>query len=192
MFAVNLSSLPMIEREKKYFNPIFYNHNKSRSQKERLLLLIPFLIMNNEVSEVKLSYKSKVKASERPKVLNSKASFDILLKLYDDDTIEYRETMKMMLLNRAGKVLGVMDISDGGTAGTTADIKVIMQCALLGNANGIILCHNHPSGNLQPSKEDTVLTQKVRSACDIMDMQLLDHIIISSEHYYSFADEGCL
>ena len=148
--------------------------------------------MNNEVSEVKLSCKSKVKASERPRVCNSKASYDILLKLYDDDTIEYRESMKMLLLNRAGKVLGVMDISDGGTAGTTADIKVIMQCALLGNANGIILCHNHPSGNLQPSKEDTVLTQKVRSACDIMDMQLLDHIIISSEHYYSFADEGCL
>ena len=65
--------------------------------------------MNNEVSEVKLSYKSKVKVSERPKVLNSKASFDILLKSFDPDTIELRETMKMMLLNRANKVLGVMD-----------------------------------------------------------------------------------
>jgi len=147
---------------------------------------------NNEVSEVKLSYKSKVKASERPSICNSKASYDILMKVYDDDTIEYTESMRMLLLNRAGKVLGVMDISNGGTAGTTADIKVIMQCALLGNANGIILCHNHPSGNLQPSSEDIIVTQKVKSACNVMDIQLLDHIIISSEYYYSFADEGRL
>ena len=147
---------------------------------------------NNEVSEVKLSYKSKVKASERPSVRNSKASFDILLKHFDDDIIEYTESMKMLLLNRAGKVLGVMDISNGGTAGTTADIKVIMQCAILGNADGIILCHNHPSGTLQPSSEDMTLTQKVKSACNVMDIQLLDHIIISSEYYYSFADEGRL
>ena len=147
---------------------------------------------NNEVSEVKLSYKSKVKASERPRVCSSKASYDILMKVYDDDTIEYTESMRMLLLNRAGKVLGVMDISNGGTAGTTADIKVIMQCALLGNADGIILCHNHPSGNLQPSSEDMILTQKVTRACNVMDMKLLDHIIISSEYYYSFADEGRL
>ena len=148
--------------------------------------------MNNEVSEVKLTYKSKVKASERPKVRDSKASYDILLKHFDDDTIEYKESLKMLLLNRANKVLGVMDISNGGTAGTTADIKVIMQCALLGNANGIILCHNHPSGNLQPSSEDIIVTQKVKSACNVMDIQLLDHIILTSEHYYSFADEGRL
>ena len=148
--------------------------------------------MNNEVSEVKLSYKSKVKASERPNVRNSKASFDILLKHFDYDTIEYKESLKMLLLNRAKKVLGVMNISEGGTAGTTADIKVIMQCALLGNADGIILCHNHPSGTLQPSSEDMTLTQRVKSACNVMDIQLLDHIILTSEHYYSFADEGRL
>jgi DNA repair proteins len=148
--------------------------------------------MNNEISEVKLSYKMKVKASERPRICNSKASYDILLKVFDDDTIEYKESMKMLLLNRAGKVLGVMDISNGGTAGTTADIKVIMQCALLGNASGIILSHNHPSGNLQPSSEDTILTQRVKNACNVMDIQLLDHIILTSEHYYSFADEGRL
>ena len=136
---------------------------------ERLLLFNTLLIMNNEVSEVKLSYKTKVKASERPNVRNSKASYDILLRHFDDDIIEYTESMKMLLLNRAKKVLGVMDISEGGTAGTTADIKIIMQCALLGNADGIILCHNHPSGTLQPSSEDIIVTQKVKSACNVID-----------------------
>jgi len=149
--------------------------------------------MNNEVSEVKLSYKSKVKASERPKVLNSKASFDILLKSFDHDTIELRETMKMLLLNRANKVLGVMDVSNGGTAGTVIDVKLIMQCALLSNASSIILCHNHPSGNLTPSTEDNNMTRKIKNACDIMSINLLDHIIITSEEkYYSYADEGRL
>ena len=149
--------------------------------------------MNNEVSEVKLSYKSKVKASERPKVLNSKASFDILLKSFDHDTIELRETMKMLLLNRANKVLGVMDVSNGGTAGTVIDVKLIMQCALLSNASSIILCHNHPSGNLTPSTEDNNMTRKIKNACDIMSINLLDHIIITSEEkHYSYADEGRL
>ena len=149
--------------------------------------------MNNEVSEVKLSYKSKVKASERPKVLNSKASFDILLKSFDHDTIELRETMKMLLLNRANKVLGVMDVSNGGTAGTVIDVKLIMQCALLSNASSIILCHNHPSGNLTPSTEDNNMTRKIKNACDIMSINLLDHIIITSEEkYYSYADEGMI
>ena len=149
--------------------------------------------MNNEVSEVKLTYKSKVKASERPKVMNSKASFDILLKSFDSDTIELRETMKMLLLNRANKVLGVMDVSNGGTSATVVDVKLIMQCALLGNADGIILCHNHPSGTLTPSTEDNNVTRKIKNACDIMNIQFLDHIIISPEEkYYSYADEGII
>ena len=149
--------------------------------------------MNNEVSEVKLTYKSKVKASERPKVLNSKASFDILLKSFDPDTIELKETMKMLLLNNANKVLGVMDVSTGGTGGTIADIKLIMQCALLSNASGIIISHNHPSGILTASVQDDSITRRLKQACELMEIRFLDHIIISSEEkYYSYADEGRL
>ena len=146
----------------------------------------------NEVSEVKLTYKSKVKASERPKVLDSKTSFDIFLKSFDPDTIELKETMKMMLLNNANKVLGIMDVSIGGTMGTVADIKLIMQCALLSNASGIIISHNHPSGILTASVQDDSITRRLKQACELMEIRLLDHVIITTESYYSYADEGRL
>ena len=148
--------------------------------------------MNNEVSEVKLSYKSKVKASERPKVLDSKTSFDILFKSFDPDTIELKETMKMLLLNNANKVLGIMDVSTGGTMGTVADIKLIMQCALLSNAGGIIISHNHPSGILTASVQDDSITRRLKQACELMEIRFLDHVIITTESYYSYADEGRL
>jgi len=145
---------------------------------------------NLQISEVKLTYKTKVKPSERPKVLDSRTSYQILLKAFDTETIELCESMKVMLLNRANKVLGVMDVSNGGISGTVTDVRLIMQCALLTNASGIILCHNHPSGNLEPSAMDSAATHKVKQACTIMDMQLLDHIIVTPESYYSFADDG--
>jgi DNA repair protein RadC len=83
-----------------------------------------------------------------------------------------------------------MDISDGGISGTITDVRLIMQCAILTNASGIILCHNHPSGNLIPSADDDAATFRVKKACEVMNINLLDHIIISPESFYSFADDG--
>ena len=144
------------------------------------------------VSEVKLTYKAKQKASERPKVLDSKTSYNILLNCFDSDTIEYRENFKVLLLNQSNKVLGVMNVSEGGISQTVVDIRLILQAALLGNASGLIIAHNHPSGNVQPSIQDDTITHRVKSACQIMDISLLDHIIVSSESYYSYADNGKL
>jgi DNA repair protein RadC len=83
-----------------------------------------------------------------------------------------------------------MDISDGGISGTVTDVRLIMQCAILTNASDIILCHNHPSGNLVPSAMDSAATKQIKKACELMNIILFDHLIISPENYYSFADDG--
>jgi len=95
-------------------------------------------------------------------------------------------------LNQANKVLGVTTISEGGISETTADIRIILQAAILSNASGIILSHNHPSGNIQPSGDDNRITQRIKEAAKIVRISLLDHLIVSNETYYSFADEGLI
>ena len=98
-----------------------------------------------------------------------------------------------MLLTRSNKVLGIASISKGGISGTVTDVRIILQAAIKSNASGLIVCHNHPSGNLNPSESDTKLTQKIKESGNIMDIQLLDHLIITpDESYYSVADEGLL
>jgi DNA repair protein RadC len=145
-----------------------------------------------EVNEVKLSYRTKQKASERPKVTNSQTVYELLLKCFDSDTIELKESFKVLLLNRAQKVLGIMNVSDGGLTGTVVDTRLIMQSAILSNASGLIMAHNHPSGGLIPSAQDSFITNRVKKACELFEIQLLDHLIISPESFYSFADEGNL
>ncbi len=142
------------------------------------------------VSEVKLTYKTKSKMSELKKITSSSDAYNILISLFDSDLIEYREMSKIMMLNRDSRVLGVLNISEGGTTSTIMDIRMIMQAALISNAVGIILCHNHPSGNYNPSKEDDRITENVKKACEIMNIQLLDHLIITTEDYFSYADNS--
>jgi len=144
------------------------------------------------VSEVALTYKTKVKASQRPKLCTSKEVYDLLIKIYDESTIELKEFFKIVLVNQANKVLGVHNLSEGGIDGTYADVRQIMQIAILSNAVGIILSHNHPSGNIEASVQDRRLTAKVKQACDIMNIRLIDHVIVSTESYYSFTDEGII
>ena len=83
-----------------------------------------------------------------------------------------------------------MNVSTGGVSGTVADPKLIFTAALKANACGIIMAHNHPSGNLKPSQSDNDLTRKIREGAKLLEMQLLDHIIVTTESYYSYADEG--
>lgn len=145
------------------------------------------------VSEVQLGYKSKIPASQRPVIKSSRDAFDLLLQNWDSNTLEYVEEFKILLLNRANAVLGIVPISKGGVSGTVTDVRVILQAAVLSNASGLILCHNHPSGNLNPSDADIRITQKIKEASGIVDIQLLDHIILTSEDsYHSFADNGQL
>ncbi|MDR1865547.1 MAG: JAB domain-containing protein [Bacteroidales bacterium] len=146
------------------------------------------------VCEVKISYRPAVKPSERPLLNNSSGIYKLLVEneVFDPSTIEYREFFKVLLLNSANRLLGITHLSEGCIDQTIVDIRHIMQAAILANATGIVLCHNHPSGNLQPSPPDDSMTENVRKACNIFSIRLTDHLIISSENYYSYADEGRL
>ena len=147
-------------------------------------------IMN--VSEVQLSYKSNVKSSTRYKINSSQDAYELLIKCFPDDTIEYKESFKVVLLNQSNRVLGIVPISEGGISATYVDVRLILQAALLANATQVILAHNHPSGSMKPSTLD-VLTEKVRKVAELMEIHVADHIILSPEkEYYSYHDEGKL
>ncbi|UCS94362.1 JAB domain-containing protein [Echinicola marina] len=143
-----------------------------------------------KAAEVKLTYRNKVKASERSKIGSSKDAYKLLLKNWDKDQIEFVEEFKVILLNSANQVLGIFNASVGGRSGTMADPRVIFAVALKTAANAIILAHNHPSGSLKKSKPDKSLTDKLAAAGSFLDISVLDHLIITREGYYSFADNG--
>lgn len=145
-----------------------------------------------QVAEIELVYKTKVKASERPKITSSKDIYPLLLSIWDMNLIEIQEQFVVLLLNRTNKVLGVYHASTGGLAGTVADPRLILAAALKAGAVAIILSHNHPSSNLAPSRADEQLTQKIKMAASYHDISVLDHIILTTEGYYSFAEEGLL
>lgn len=145
-----------------------------------------------QVAEIQLVYKSNVKPSERPKISPSRDARDVLMGTWDNTKIELLEQFKVMLTNRANKVLGIFELSTGGVSGTVADPKLTFAAALKAAACGIILAHNHPSGNLQPSQADINLTRKIKEAGKLLEIQCLDHVILTSEGFYSFADEGLL
>jgi DNA repair protein RadC len=145
------------------------------------------------ISEVKLIYRTKIKASARLKIKCSKDAFDIFMESWNKDSIEHTEEFVLLLMNRSNSVLGIFPVSKGGLSGTLTDIRLIYQAAIKANASGIIVAHNHPSGNLNPSESDTKITKKIQDAGNLMDIQLLDHLILTPEgEYYSFADNGIL
>lgn len=144
------------------------------------------------VAEVELVYKSKVKNSLRPLIGSSLDIQKIFLQLWQQGKLELVEEFKVLLLNRANRVIGIMHVASGGITGTVADIRIILAAAVKSCAVSIILAHNHPSGNLKPSRADEEMTAKIRTAAGFLDIKVLDHIILSSEGYYSFADEGIL
>jgi len=144
------------------------------------------------VAEVTLTYVTKVKPSERLVVSCSRDAHKIFFDSWNQNSIEHKESFKMLLLNRANKVLGITTISEGGLSGTVTDVRLIFQYAIKANASGIIVAHNHPSGNSNPSESDLKITNKIKEAGNIMDVQLLDHLIISEKEYFSYADNGIL
>lgn len=125
------------------------------------------------VAEVKLSYRNKVKPSERPQVTSSTDSYQVLKSSWDSGKLEFVEQFKVLLLNRANRVLGIYELSTGGVAGTVADPKLIFVAALKACASGIILSHNHPSGNLKPSAADLQLTKKMKAGGELLDIVVL-------------------
>jgi DNA repair protein RadC len=143
-----------------------------------------------KISEIKVSYSGGKK--EKQKVKNSRESFNALLSSWNLNIIELQEEFKVLLLNRANQILGVYSMSKGGVSGTIVDAKLVFSVALKCNASNIIIVHNHPSGNLNPSEADKELTQKLKKAGQYLDIRLLDHLIITKDNFYSFADNGLL
>jgi len=145
-----------------------------------------------QVAEIQLVYRSNVKPSQRPKVSSSREAYEVFFKNWDLGKIEFVEQFKVMLLNRAHKVLGIYELSCGSVAGTVADPKLVFVAALKSNASSVIVAHNHPSGCLTPSQADINLTKKLKDGGKLLDIAVLDHVIVTNEGHYSFADEGIL
>lgn len=121
-----------------------------------------------------------------------KSSEDAFHVLYAELSDKQYEEFWILMLDRANQVIRKVNISEGGMAGTVADPKKIFKIALELSASSIILAHNHPSNNLKPSQNDIDLTKKLRSAGKLLDMEVLDHLILGNDNYYSFADEGII
>jgi DNA repair protein RadC len=139
----------------------------------------------NTIAEIQISYSSHIKKEDRKAIKSSDDAYSVFLEIWNKETIEIQEECKALLLNRANEVLGVLHLSRGGIAGTVVDVKLLLAATIKSGASGILLAHNHPTGNLTPSKHDKTITEKLKTACKYLDIVLLDHIIITKENFVS-------
>lgn len=142
-------------------------------------------VEENKVSELEISYKRKTYG----KVKDSETLYNYIKPMYDIK-MDMQEIFTVILLDHGLNILGHYTISQGGLVSTIVDTRLIFGVALKGLATQIAIVHNHPTGNLRPSEEDIRITKKVAEIGKLLDIRLLDHIIITSEHFYSFADNG--
>lgn len=142
------------------------------------------------VAALELGRRRKdIDSQEKPRITGSKDAFELL----KGDLMDLpHEEFWVILLNRANRMMKKKKVSEGGVSGTVADPKIIFKFALEELASGVIVVHNHPSGNLAASQSDIDLTKKLKEAGKFLEVQLLDHLIIAGQKYYSFADEGII
>jgi DNA repair protein RadC len=126
---------------------------------------------------------------ERTKITSSKTTYDVIKQFYHEDITLY-ESFFLLLLNNSNETIGFVKISQGGITGTVVDVRIIAKYCVEVLATSCILAHNHPSGKLLPSDADLAITKKTKEALKILDVQVLDHLILTDKGYYSFADEG--
>lgn len=144
------------------------------------------------VPNIELIFKPKFKLRDRPKVCRSNDSYEILMNNWNHNTIGFIEEFKVILLNKAGTVLGLFPIASGGMDSVVVDVRLVLTAAISGGASGIVLAHNHPSGVLAPSKADIEITNQINQAATLLNIRLVDHLIVSDEGYMSFADQHML
>lgn len=142
-----------------------------------------------EIAEVKLKYHPK---RSELMVTNSIEAANIAFEhVFDEDTIGHKESFYVILTDQGSHVLGFSEIAVGGVSRLYVDIRILMQTVLLSNASGIVVVHNHPSGTMIPSKEDDDTTRRIKDACSIFGVRMMDHIIVTPyRRYYSYADMG--
>ena len=141
--------------------------------------------------EIQIHYKRKIYDISK-KIVNSESAATIFRDFIDPNRLDHKEFFVILLLTQANQVIAISEVSVGCTHGTLVNIKEIVQQALLTNTSGVIVCHNHPSGELTKSASDEAITKRITGALGLLDMKLLDHIILTTESYTSFADEGWL
>lgn len=147
--------------------------------------------MKKILQEIEIRYTpTGIKSKES--ITSSKDAYCLFLNHWNQNLIELQEEFHILFLSRANKVKGVYKLSKGGVTGTVVDNKLVFGVALKTGATSLILAHNHPSGNLKPSLADIDITKKIKKAGELLEIKLLDHLIITMEGYYSFADEGNL
>lgn len=145
-----------------------------------------------QVAEVTLAYSNKIPYKDRIKVTSAQEAEAVFRAAWDKDKIGFIEESKTLLLNKANQVLGIHPMSTGGVTGVVMDMRLIFLAAIKANASQVIIAHNHPSGNKNPSSADIKITKQIKEAGILLDIKLLDHLIITPEDYYSFADDGTL
>jgi len=143
------------------------------------------------IANLELRAKKTPTNFEKVKIVSSKDAFKVISQFYFDD-IDIFESFFILCLNRNNQTIAYAKISQGGVSGTVVDIKLIAKYAIDCLASSVILAHNHPSGNLKPSPEDIKITERAREALKILDIKVLDHVILTSDGYYSFGDEGII
>lgn len=143
------------------------------------------------IKEIEISYSYGKAKAEREKITSSNDAKSIFRSLIVD-TIEYKESFLLLVLNNSNEILGIKKISDGGLTACIVDVRLIFQTILKAHGCAFIICHNHPSGKLEPSHADKQITEKIKKGAKVLDLQLLDHLIITKEDAFSFADEGIL
>ena len=143
------------------------------------------------IKEIDISYSNSTIKTDRKTI---KSSFDAkdIFKSAIANTIEYNETFMVLALNNSNEVLGIKKIGVGGITATLVDVRLLFQTVLKAHATGFIVCHNHPSGKTTPSTADKKLTQKIKEAATLLDLNFLDHLIITKNDALSFADENLL
>ena len=141
------------------------------------------------IGEVQLFYKKRI-TSPFQKICSSKQANECIRQIIPVEQINYREHMYALYLDNSNNVIGYQLLSLGGITSTLIDKRILFQGALLTSAVAIVLFHNHPSQKLEPSRADLELTKEIKRASKILNIKLLDHIIVTEQSYYSFADEG--
>jgi DNA repair protein RadC len=171
--------------------PASWERSKINGLTQTLFTMTRQIIFPSEVAEITLSYNC-ILPRNCATIHCSNDAVEVFRCRWDAGKINFVEEFKILLMNRANRVLGIVNISQGGVSGTVADPKLIFAAALKASASCIIAAHNHPSGNLTPSQADIQLTAKLKEAGKFLDLPVLDHVIITQDGYYSFADEGLL
>lgn len=146
--------------------------------------------MNWQAQEITVKYNRTVPLEELQEITSPIDSEDYLRSIWED--INLYESFYILVLSQSNKVIGWRRISTGGIAGTVVDVRIILNLCLQCQGTACIIAHNHPSGNLNPSRTDRALTSKIKNALKLIDVQLLDHLILTENDFYSFVNEDKL